>query len=54
MAESNQYLFPAANSPQRQGGGGNATGSSRNKVALPKGRSLMDWIRLGKERSGCG
>lgn len=48
MAESGNSLFPAPNSPQRQSGGsGNATGSGRTKVALPKGRSLMDWIRLG-------
>ena len=30
--------FPAAASPQRQGG--------RNKVALKPGRSLMDWVRF--------
>jgi hypothetical protein len=27
---------------------GSATGNPRNKVALKPGRSLMDWIRLGK------
>jgi len=42
MAE--QTLFPAANSPQRQMKG--ETG--RKKVELPRGRSLMDWIRLGE------
>ena len=34
--------FPAANSPQRL----QVTG--RAKVALKPGRSLMDWIRLGR------
>jgi hypothetical protein len=27
---------------------GSATGNPRNKVALQPGRSLLDWIRLGK------
>lgn len=39
---SSSSLFPAVDSPQRQ------SSKSRNKVALPKGRSLMDWIRLGQ------
>ena len=33
--------FPAANSPQR-------LGTTRNKVVLAPGHSLMDWIRLGQ------
>lgn len=31
--------FPAKASPQRQGSG-------RNKIALKRGRSLMDWVKL--------
>ena len=46
MADS----FPSIGSPQR-------VGTSRNKVALKPGRSLMDWIRLGnsgKDLQGFG
>lgn len=34
--------------PIKPTSGGGATGSLRNKVSLGPGRSLMDWIRLGK------
>ena len=43
-------LFPLPNSQQ-------VVGSTRNKVALAKGFSLMDWIRLtksGKDLTGVG
>ena len=49
-------LFPLPNS-QQIAGGGSATGNKRNKVALGKGFSLMDWIRLtksGKDLTGVG
>ena len=44
---------PASIRPSQADGGltsssGSATGNPRNKVALQPGRSLMDWIRLGK------
>ncbi|XP_062573054.1 cytochrome b5 reductase 4-like, partial [Saccostrea cucullata] len=38
-----QPSFPAPNSQQR-------LSDTRNKVALKPGRSLMDWIRLGRSR----
>ena len=46
----NNTLFPSANSQQRLGGGGGGGGTpkGRNKVTLKPGRSLMDWIRLGR------
>lgn len=47
MAEKggrNTMLFPAPNSQQRQGG----TEFARKKVTLKPGRSLLDWIRLGR------
>lgn len=37
--------FPAMNSQQRIGGD---QSQDRKKVALKPGRSLMDWIRLGR------
>ncbi|XP_070556069.1 cytochrome b5 reductase 4-like [Ptychodera flava] len=44
-----QAQFPAANSPQRLGSpSGSVQSTGRNKVALKPGRSLMDWIRLGR------
>lgn len=49
-------LFPLPSSPQVVGGG-SATGNPRNKVALGKGFSMMDWIRLtksGKDLTGVG
>lgn len=48
-------LFPLPNS--QQVAGGSATGNPRNKVALAKGFSMMDWIRLtksGKDLTGVG
>ena len=48
-------LFPLPHSPQVAGG--SATGNPRNKVALGRGFSLMDWVRLtksGKDLSGVG
>ncbi|KAK6187721.1 hypothetical protein SNE40_005681 [Patella caerulea] len=38
--------FPSSNSPQRIKGDGSSP--ARVKVALSPGRSLMDWIRLGR------
>ncbi|XP_006823095.1 cytochrome b5 reductase 4-like [Saccoglossus kowalevskii] len=44
-----QTQFPAINSPQRLGSSTPSLQStSRSKVELKPGRSLMDWIRLGK------
>ena len=40
-----QGQFPLPGSQQIAG---SATGNPRNKVALAKGFSLMDWIRLSK------
>ena len=48
-----QQQFPAANSPQRASSlavGGASGSTERNKVALKPGRSLMDWVRLGKQQ----
>ena len=47
-------LFPLPHSQQISG---SATGNPRNKVALGRGFSLMDWVRLtksGKDLSGVG
>ncbi|XP_070190637.1 cytochrome b5 reductase 4-like isoform X2 [Littorina saxatilis] len=41
-------LFPATNSPQRLGNSFGGSPKAQNKVALKPGRSLMDWIRLGR------
>ena len=45
-------LLPPRLPPPNGGGGGlavgSATGNPRNKVALQKGFSLMDWVRLSK------
>ncbi|KAL8609958.1 Cytochrome b5 reductase 4 [Nucella lapillus] len=49
-------LFPAANSQQRLGTGASSP-LARSKIALKPGRSLMDWIRLGrsnKDLTGVG
>ena len=51
--EKNNFLFPAASSPQRLTASSANAGSSnllkpRAKIALQPGRSLMDWIRLGR------
>ncbi|XP_077991492.1 cytochrome b5 reductase 4-like [Glandiceps talaboti] len=44
-----QAQFPAINSPQRLGGSAASLQTpGRGKVALKPGRSLMDWIRLGR------
>ena len=51
--EAPKISFPALNSPQRAA----SAGSTRAKVALKPGRSLMDWIRLGssgKDLTGVG
>ncbi|XP_023330321.1 cytochrome b5 reductase 4 isoform X2 [Eurytemora carolleeae] len=48
-------LFPLPNSQQLASG--SATGIPRNKVALQKGFSIMDWVRLtksGKDLTGVG
>lgn len=49
-----QQQFPAMNSPQRAGGSSSLSvpsgSSSRIKAALKPGRSLMDWVRLGKQQ----
>ncbi|XP_076466396.1 cytochrome b5 reductase 4-like isoform X2 [Babylonia areolata] len=44
---ANNSLFPAANSQQRLSAGASPS-LGRNKVMLKPGRSLMDWIRLGR------
>lgn len=51
--EAPKISFPSLNSPQRA----SSAGSTRAKVALKPGRSLMDWIRLGasgKDLTGVG
>ncbi|XP_063954853.1 cytochrome b5 reductase 4-like isoform X2 [Lytechinus pictus] len=48
-----QQQFPAMNSPQRAGSSSLSVpggSSSRIKVSLKPGRSLMDWVRLGKQQ----
>ena len=45
-------VAPSRSGSEANGGGSSltasATGNPRNKVALGPGRSLLDWIRLGK------
>lgn len=59
-AQNKQFImpqFPAPNSQQRSSLSSPTSSIGRNKVSLKRGRSLMDWIRLGrsgKDLTGVG